>query len=95
MEYFFMWDVNSQRKLNYDESIPLDPSLINVSKSYEHAKTEKQNLLYEIKLSKQSYEGTTTTEFSRSILLSVSEDNGFGIAALEIPQLLLCPAAHL
>lgn len=55
-----MWDMNPQRKLNYDGSILLDPSLINVSKSYEHAKIEKQNLLYEMKLSKQSYEETMT-----------------------------------
>lgn len=49
-----MWDANSQRKLNNDGSIPLGPSLINVSKSYEHAGIEGWNLLYEIKLSKQS-----------------------------------------
>lgn len=50
-----MWDVNSQRKLNYNGSIPPDPSVINVSKSYEHAEIEEQSLLYEIRLSKQSY----------------------------------------
>lgn len=43
------------RKLNCDGSIPLDPSLINVSKSYEHAEIEEWNLLYEIKLSKQTH----------------------------------------
>lgn len=55
MDFFFTWDVNSQRKLNYNGSILLDPSVINVSKSYEHAKIEDQNLLYEIGLSKQFY----------------------------------------
>jgi len=54
-----MWEVNSHRKLNHDGSIPLDPSLTNVSKIYEHAEIEEQNLLYEIKLSKQSYGNTT------------------------------------
>lgn len=49
-----MWDANSQRNLNYSESIPLDPGVINVSKNYEHAEIEEQNLLYEIRLSKQS-----------------------------------------
>lgn len=50
-----MWDVKSQREVNHDGSIPFDPSLTNVNKSYERAETEEQNLLYEIKLSKQSY----------------------------------------
>lgn len=50
-----MGDVNSQTKVNHGGSIPLDPSLINVSKSYERAEIEKQNLLHEIKVSKQSY----------------------------------------
>lgn len=54
MEFFVMWDVNSQIKLNYSGSIPLHPSVINVSKSYEHAEIEEQNLLHEIRLSKQS-----------------------------------------
>lgn len=54
MDFFLMWDVNSQRNLNYSGSIPLDLSVINVSKSYEHAEIEEQNLLYEIRLSKQS-----------------------------------------
>lgn len=81
-----MWDASSQRKLNHDGSIPLDPSLINVSESYEHAEIEERNLLYETKLSKQFLGGDNDlTEFSRSILLSVSEDDGFGIVILEIP----------
>lgn len=50
-----MWDVKSQREVNHDGSIRFDPSLTNVNKSYGHAETEEQNLLYEIKLSKQSY----------------------------------------
>lgn len=50
-----MWNVNSQRILNHDGSIPLDGSLINVNKNYERAEIEEQNIVYEIKLSKQAY----------------------------------------
>lgn len=76
-----MGDVNSQRKLNHDGSIPLDPSLINVSESYEHAEIETMKLNCPTIL----WGDSDLTEFSRSILLSVSEDDDFGFAILEIP----------